>query len=172
MDHHNKEDKIISKKPKLIIIFLTITMILIIILIILLIYFKPEKIKERTYIKETENLLNIKLPKVKTFNYLEFDTWFDYDKYYFPAKMYSFTFKKTITFVDDTYVESFSNQNTNFFPALIEDSLQKFNLFKLVCQETKAINIITNPYDDILEHYCLYCLDLNNNRLCVYEFEI
>ncbi|MBQ4570080.1 MAG: helix-turn-helix transcriptional regulator, partial [Bacilli bacterium] len=89
----NKNKLILSKK---VIIICSIIVCLILIFIIIMII-NPSKIsEEKIIINETEKALDIELPKIETYDIIEYNSWVSFNNYMYPHKMYYFIFKDEI----------------------------------------------------------------------------
>lgn len=153
-------------------IFLSTLGISIIIVLTLLFIFLPKDIDKRKHINDTEKYLDIKLPKIETYEFKEFNQWISFNNYQYPQDMYYFIFKDEIIKIDDTWVESFNEDIVNTFPYATKSYIDTCDAFKLVNKDTKAINEIPNPKDSKYDRYVLYCLQIEEKRLIVINFEV
>ena len=89
----NKNKLILSKK---VIIICSIIVCLIFIFIIIMVPNPSKILEKKIIINETENALDIELPKIETYDIIEYNDWLSFNNYMYPHKMYYFIFKDEI----------------------------------------------------------------------------
>lgn len=167
-------DELMGKKKKsnsnkkIIIILGISTIVLFVSLFIILNKYDYKKTK---HIKDTESYLNIKLPKIKEYEFVDYYDWISFNNYQLPQDMYYFIFKNEVFKIDDTWVTEFNEEIENILPELAFSYLSKCDLFKLVNKDTSEIN--TLPLND-KDHtrLVLYCIQIEVKRLIVINFEV
>lgn len=162
-----------KRKNKANSIFIILTGIIFTILIILLItLLVPQNYIKRKHIVETEKYLEVKLPKLKEYQFKEFNEWQNFNNYHLPQDMYYFVFNDEIINIDNTWVSSFNDEVINILPSLAESYLETCDLYKLVCKDTNEVNQIPTPNDKKYSRLVLYCLQIESKRLIVINFEV
>lgn len=162
-----------KRKNKANSIFIILTGIIFTILIILLIILLvPQNYIKRKHIVETEKYLEVKLPKLKEYQFKEFNEWQNFNNYHLPQDMYCFVFNDEIINIDNTWVSSFNDEVINILPSLAESYLETCDLYKLVCKDTNEVNQIPTTNDKKYSRLVLYCLQIESKRLIVINFEV
>ena len=150
---------------------ISIGSIILILIFIMIMVINPGKIlKEKIIVNETENALNIELPKIETWNIIEYNNWVSFNNYMYPHKMYYFVFKDEIIKVDDTWLEELPQEIIDNIPIGSSEYPYICNYYKLVDLTTNTINKISS--DDEKHQYILYCLQIENKRLIAIKFEV
>ena len=163
----NKNKLILSKK---VIIICSIIVCLILVFIIIMVT-NPSKItEEKIIINETENALDIELPKIETYDIIEYNDWLSFNNYMYPHKMYYFVFKDEIIEVDDTWFEELPQEIINNIPIGSSE-------YPYLCDYYKLVDLTTNTFNEISpsdnkHKYVLYCLQIEKKRLIAIKFEV
>lgn len=165
------EKKKIQKNRKNILYILGIIILTIIVVTIVLIVVNNNSVKHKQ-IKETEKYLQIKLPRIEQYSFINFNNFIQYNNLIYPQNMYQFIFKDEIITVDETWLESKENDIIENVPYIIKFYIADSDYYKLINKDTKIENEIPNPNDNIFTRYALYCIDIENNRLVVINFEV
>ena len=136
-----------------------------------LIVINPFKMIEKaSIINETENALDIKLPKIETYNIIEYNDWVSANNYMYPQKMYYFIFKDDIIEIDDTWYEELPQEIIDNIPIGSSEYPYICDYYKLIDLTTNTINQIIK--DDLNHQYILYCLQIEKKRLIAIKFEV
>ena len=168
MGNEANKNKLILSKKVIIICSIIASLILIFIIIMLI---NPSKIlEEKTIINETENALDIELPKIETYNIIEYKNWVSFNNYMYPHKMYYFVFKEEIIKIDDTWFKELPQEIINSIPIGSSEYPYICDYYKLVDLTTNTINEISS--DGEKHQYVLYCLQIENKRLIAIKFEV
>lgn len=157
------------RKIKFILIPLMFFSILLVISLILLSRVNFDQIK---HIKETENNLNIKMPKIEEYEYKEFYGWLEFNNTQYPQNMYYFVFKDELIPIDNTWLDNFEEEIVKILPTSAKGYLKTSDKFKLVNKDTKEINQVPSTNDDKYLRLVLYCLQIEEKRLIVINFEV
>lgn len=171
----NKKANYEKKKTFKIIIPFSIALISCLIVIVVLLTIKTPTIVLRQYhIHETEEILDVKLPKITTYEYKNLSNWAMYNNFQYPLEMYYFIFENQngMTFVNDGFVKKLDEKIIELLPESLHNYFNTCDYFKLVNKKTLEINQIPNPFDSEKEEYILYCVQLSTKRLIVVNFEI
>ena len=163
----NKNKLILSKK---VIIICSIIVCLIFIFIIIMVTNPSKILEEKIIINETENALDIELPKIETYNIVEYNDWLSFNNYMYPHKMYYFIFKDEIIKIDDTWFEELPQEIINNIPIGSSEYPYLCDYYKLVDLTTNTINEISS--NDENHQYVLYCLQIEKKRLIAIKFEV
>lgn len=143
----------------------------IIVMVIGLIVINPVKIIEKcVIINETENALDIELPKIKTYNLIEYNEWVSYNNYMYPQRMYYFVFKNEIIKIDGTWFDELPQEIVDILPIGSSEYNYICDYYKLVDLTTNTINEMIN--DGQKHQYILYCLQIEKKRLIAIKFEV
>ena len=127
-------------------------------------------IEKASIINETENALDIKLPKIETYNIIEYNDWVSANNYMYPQKMYYFIFKDDIIETDDTWYEELPQEIIDNIPIGSSEYPYICDYYKLIDLTTNTINQIIK--DDLNHQYILYCLQIEKKRLIAIKFEV
>lgn len=164
-----------NKKPKKILIISLVVAtfnIALIIFIIALISISPNAIRKNNHIKETESFLDVDLPRIIDYEYVDLYEWIEFSNTQYPQDLYYFVFDKKIEFVDETFEKELPNDVTMYFPSLAKEYLKTCDYFKLVNKDTLEINQAPNPFDNKYDRFVLYCVQEESKRLIVINFEL
>lgn len=167
-------DELMGKKKKSILnkkIIIVIGISTIVLFISLFIILNKYDYKKTKHIKDTENYLNIKLPKIEEYEFVDYYAWTAVNNYQLPQDMYYFIFKNEVFKTDDTWVTEFDEEIENILPELASSYLSKCDLFKLVNKDTSEINRLP-LYDKEHTRLVLYCIQIETRRLIVINFEV
>ena len=168
-----------EKSKKLLFLFSIICSLLVcaIVIVVIAIATRPkeevvdnyEKTKQEL-ISKTESELDITLPEVKEYNYIDFNKWIIAGNSHLPFSMYYFSFDREMA-IDSLWLESLPDELINSIPVYIGDYRDTCDYFKIVDLTTGDINII-NMNDDKVHSYVLYCINIEDNRLIAISFEV
>lgn len=159
----------LSNEKKVIIV--SLFMLIFIIITISIIVINPiQMIRKKVIIDETEKALEVELPKIETFNIIEYNDWVSFNNYMYPRKMYYFVFKDEIIKVDDTWFEELPQDIINNIPIGSSE-------YPYICDYYKLVNLTTNTINEISlsdekHQYILYCLQIQKKRLIAIKFEV
>lgn len=168
MENNSKSQK---KKKKIIVFIILIFIIILIALLLLIIFINPkDEEDQKNKINETEEILNIKLPKVKEYDLVEYSSWLTYNNTMYPNKLFYFGFENEIIKVDDTWFDELPQNIIDNIPVGSSEYPYICDYFKLVDLNTNAINKIEKA--ETKHKYILYCLQIENKRLIAIEFEV
>ena len=168
MGNEANKNKLILSKKVIIICSIIASLILIFIIIMLI---NPSKIlEEKTIINETENALDIELPKIETYNIIEYKNWVSFNNYMYPHKMYYFVFKEEIIKIDDTWFKELPQEIIDNIPIGSSEYPYICDYYKLVDLTTNTINEISSS--NYKHQYVLYCLQIEKKRLIALKFEV
>ena len=168
MGNETKKNELVLSKKVFIICSIIAILILIFIIIMLI---NPSKIlEEKTIINETENALDIELPKIETYNIIEYKNWVSFNNYMYPHKMYYFVFKEGIIKIDDTWFKELPQEIIDNIPIGSSEYPYICDYYKLVDLTTNTINEISSNDDE--HQYVLYCLQIEKKRLIAIKFEV
>ena len=163
----NKNKLTLNKK---VIIICSIIVCLILIFIIIMVINPSKILEEKIIINETEKALDVELPKIETYDIIEYNNWVSFNNYMYPHKMYYFVFKDEIIEVDDTWFEE--------LPLDIIDSIPiGSSEYPYICDYYKLVDLTTNTINEISSsnykhQYVLYCLQIEKKRLIAIKFEV
>ena len=163
----NKNKLILSKK---VIIICSIIVCLIFIFIIIMVTNPSKILEEKIIINETEKALDIELPKIETYDIIEYNNWVSFNNYMYPHKMYYFIFKDEIIKIDDTWFEELPQEIINNIPIGSSE-------YPYLCDYYKLVDLTTNTFNEISpsdnkHKYVLYCLQIEKKRLIAIKFEV
>ncbi len=129
------------------------------------------EILKKELLEKTEEELNVALPPVSSYEYIDYNEWIIAGNILLPRKMYYFIFEDEIIKLDNFWLKELDEEMINSIPINLNGYLDTFDYFKIIDSTTGAINVI-NLNDDKVHSYSLYCLDIENNRLVVIKFEV
>ncbi len=166
MGNETNKSKLALRKIVVIICSIIVCLIFIILMVI-----NHSKIsEEKIIINETEKALDIKLPKIETYNIIEYNDWVSFNNYMYPHKMYYFVFKNEIIKLDDTWYEELPQKIINSIPIGVSEYPYICDYYKLVDLTANTINEISS--NDDKHQYVLYCLQIEKKRLIAIKFEV
>lgn len=165
-----KQNKQKINKNKLILILF---ICLIIFLLVIVVTIKTRKIAEQKEIKkECETHLQTELPKIEEYTFVDFTDFISFNNVIYPQTMYQFVFKDEVLIINESWVTILDEKIIATFPQMMKIYINEFDYFKLIDKDTNEINPIPNPNDNIYTRYVLYCIDIENNRLIIINFEV
>lgn len=158
-----------NKFNKKLIIIASTVIVLIIALAVTIICINPKDLKEKRRLKEeTEEILEIDIPKISSYDVINFEPWLIYNNYIYPNQIYYLSFKNEIIDIDDSWVEELSHELIDILPIGYSEYSNLCDYYKLIdLTDNKSINSIA--LDNKKHEYALYCLQIENKRLvCLY----
>ena len=159
----------INKKKLIFILFIC----LMIFLLVIVATIKTSKIAEQKEIKkECETHLQTELPKIEEYSFVDFTDFISFNNVIYPQTMYQFVFKDEVLIINESWVTMLDEKIVSTFPQMMKIYINEFDYFKLIDKDTNEINPIPNPNDNIYTRYVLYCIDIENNRLIIINFEV
>lgn len=165
-----KQNKQKINKNKLILILF---ICLIIFLLVIVAIIKTSEIPEQKEIKkECETHLQTELPKIEEYTFVDFTDFISFNNVIYPQTMYQFVFKDEVLIINESWVTMLDEKIIATFPQMMKIYINEFDYFKLINKDTNEINTIPNPNDNIYTRYVLYCIDIENNRLIILNFEV
>ena len=165
-----KQNKQKINKNKLIFILF---ICLIIFLLVIVATIKTSEIAEQKEIKkECETHLQTELPKIEEYSFVDFTDFISFNNVIYPQTMYQFVFKDEVLIINESWVTILDEKIIATFPQMMKIYINEFDYFKLIDKDTNEINPIPNPNDNIYTRYVLYCIDIENNRLIIINFEV
>lgn len=165
-----KQNKQKINKNKLILILFICLMIFLLVIVATI---KTRKIAEQKEIKkECETHLQTELPKIEEYTFVDFTDFISFNNVIYPQTMYQFVFKDEVLIINESWVTMLDEKIIATFPQMMKIYINEFDYFKLINKDTNEINTIPNPNDNIYTRYVLYCIDIENNRLIILNFEV
>lgn len=154
----------------------TLILVSIIFLIIVLFLVTTFPTMKRQLIRETEALLESKLPPVASYESISFENWGYYNDY-FPERMIIFTFEEKLgltRFYENTIAsEQWHQETSNDLLNLLPQSVRPYALidfpFILINVENQSVNVI--PLDEGEYQFAFVCCDTDNRLLMVFYFK-
>ena len=165
-----KQNKQIINKNKMILI--TFICLIILALITVVIIKISKKAEQKEIIKESETYLKTDLPKIEEYSFIDFTDFISFNNVIYPQTMYQFVFKDEVLIINESWVTMLDENIIATFPQMMKIYINEFDYFKLIDKDTNEINTIPNPNDNIYTRYVLYCIDIENNRLIIINFEV
>lgn len=129
------------------------------------------EVLKKELLAKTEEELNVALPPVSSYEYIDYNEWIISGNSFLPRKIYYFIFEDEIINLDNFWLKELDEEMINSIPINLNGYLDTFDYFKIIDSTTGVINVI-NLNDDKVHSYSLYCLDIENNRLVVIKFEV
>ena len=165
-----KQNKQIINKNKMILI--TFICLIILALITVVIIKISKKAEQKEIIKESETYLKTDLPKIEEYSFIDFTDFISFNNVIYPQTMYQLVFKDEVLIINESWVTMLDENIIATFPQMMKIYINEFDYFKLIDKDTNEINTIPNPNDNIYTRYVLYCIDIENNRLIIINFEV
>lgn len=170
MGNEVKKETTDIKKLKVTVIS-SILSLIIIILLVALIIINPFKIVEKNkLINESEEYLEIKLPKIEEYNIVNYNEWLSFNNDMYPLTLSYFVFKDEVIKIDETWMDKMPQKMIDKIPVGSSEYPYICDYYKLVNENTKEINKISSGSEK--NEYILYCLQIQNKRLIIIEFEV
>lgn len=166
-----KQNKQKKSKTKIVLI-LSISLIILILLIVLVILKTSKTAEQKEIIIETEANLKTELPKIEEYSFIDFTDFISFNNVIYPQTMYQLVFQDEILVINESWVTMLDEKIVSTFPQMMKIYINEFDYFKLIDKDTNEINPIPNPNDNIYTRYVLYCIDIENNRLIIINFEV
>ena len=129
------------------------------------------EVLKKELLAKTEEELNVALPPVSSYEYIDYNEWIIAGNILLPRKMYYFVFEDEVIVTDNLWLQELDEEMINSIPINLNGYLDTFDYFKIIDTTTGEINVI-NLNDDEIHTYSLYCFDSDNKRLVVIKFEV